>query len=681
MAVVAQVAQRLLAAPDLDAALPAALEQLGRAMGASRCYLYRNRPGEGGKALASLAEEWCEPGVASQGPRASLRDLPTVEGPYREYGLPLSRGEVVARPTEEFGEPVRTVLAATGTLSVLCVPIFLGRRWWGSLGVDDCRSARRWTADEADVLRSAGGVIGEAAERHRAEGELRESESKFRELFENASDLYWSIDLDGRFASVNRSLAELLGYGVTELVGRSWEEIIPEPDQREIVRRAMREKLELGKSRTRYEVRLRRRDGSFVSIEVSSRLLTREGRAVGIHGSGRDVSERRRLEEQLRQAVKLEAVGRLAASIAHEFNHLLAAITGYGEHVMSRLRAGDPLRAEVGEILRAGERAADLTRELLAFGRQQEARPSRVDLNELIVQRLPTLRRIVGEEVVVVDLTEARVGRIEADPSLVEQVLVNLFVNARDAMPEGGRIEVSTAVAEAAEILRRGLERVGHERYVRLSIRDTGHGIDSGTMARIFEPFFSTRERGKGSGLGLSTVYGIVKQCEGFIFADSHPGQGSVFLVYLPQVESAAPRRPSGELRLTAPPTPEATRDELVLLVEDEDLVRNLAEQILGDRGYRVVAAANATDALEAVGRLEREIDLLVTDIVMPGPSGLDLAQRLQKRLPRLRVLFISGYSDSPLLRAGLAREGSAFLQKPFTADALERRVRELLDA
>jgi CheY-like chemotaxis protein len=217
--------------------------------------------------------------------------------------------------------------------------------------------------------------------------------------------------------------------------------------------------------------------------------------------------------------------------------------------------------------------------------------------------------------------------------------------------------------------------------YVRLSVRDTGHGMEPGTMARIFEPFFTTRERGKGTGLGLSTVYGIVKQCEGYIFADSHPGQGTVFQVYFPQVEAPGSNRPSGELRLAPPARAAAPREELVLVVEDEDLIRSLAEQILADRGYRVVSAGNAAEALEVVARLDREIDLLLTDIVMPGLSGLDLAQRLQRRAPGLRVLFMSGYSDSPLLRAGLAREGAAFLQKPFSADALERRVRDLLDA
>src|SRR5690606_35323971 len=244
--------------------------------------------------------------------------------------------------------------------------------------------------------------------------------------------------------------------------------------------------------------------------------------------------------------------------------------------ILSRLKASDPLRSEVTEILRAGERAADLTRELLAFGRQQTARPARFELNDFVQQRLPTLRRIVSEEVVVVDLTEDRVGRIHADPGLLEQLLVSLFVNARDAMPQGGRIEVSTVTADADEIRRRGVQNVPHPTYVRLSVRDSGEGMDPSTMNRIFEPLFTTRERGRGSGLGLSTVYGIVKQCEGYIFADSHPGQGSVFHVYLPQVEALRGRRPSsGEIRLATLAPSAAERPGLLLLVEDEELIRN----------------------------------------------------------------------------------------------------------
>jgi PAS domain S-box-containing protein len=660
------------------------LEPLARAVGASRVYLFENLRGADGRLLMSQRYEWSDAGITSHAGDPALSDLPFDLPGFEEMAAALERDEAWARRSSELSGDFRSILDAQQIRSLLLVPVRVGGAWWGFVGFDECRREREWGSLEIEALRIGANLVGAVLERQRLDAELRDSEASYRELFESATDLVWSIDLEGRFSSVNATVTRLLGWPVDEVLGRPWEELVTEPDQREIVRAAIRRKLEDGAAETRYEVRLRRRDGGFVPFEVNSRVMVREGRPVGIHGVGRDVSERRRLEEQLRQAVKMEAVGRLAASIAHEFNHLLAAISGYGERILSRLRANDPLRAEVQEILRTGEQAAELTRELLAFGRQQPVRPARIDLNELIQQRLPTLRRVVSEDVLVVDLTEVRVGRIHADPDLVEQILVSLFVNARDAMPEGGRIELSTAVVDAEELRRRGIALLPQSVYVRLSLRDSGHGMDPAVMSRIFEPFFSTRERGRGSGLGLSTVYGIVKQCEGYIFADSHPGQGSVFHVYFPQVEPPGTRRPaSGEFRVaSAPASASATepRPEQVLVVEDEDLIRHLAEQILSDRGYRVLSAASAGEALELVASLNGEIDLLVTDIVMPGLSGLDLAQRLRRRIPDLRILFMSGYSDSPLLRAGLAREGAAFLQKPFSADALERRVRDLLD-
>jgi PAS domain S-box-containing protein len=661
------------------------LEPLARAVGASRVYLFENHRGADGRRLLSQRYEWADEGIVSHADDPLMQDLPYDLPGLEEMAAVLERDEVFARRTRELAADFRSLIESQQILSILLVPVRVGGAWWGFVGFDECRKEREWGRLEIEALRVGANLLGAVLERQRLDTELRESEANYRELFENATDLVWSIDLAGCFSSVNGTVTRLLGWPVEEVVGHPWEELVTEPDQREIVRAAIRRKLEQGAAETRYEVRLQKRDGGYVPFEVNSRVVVRDGRPVGIHGVGRDISERRRLEEQLRQAVKMEAVGRLAASIAHEFNHLLAAISGYGERVLGRLRANDPLRAEVQEILRTGEQAAELTRELLAFGRQQPVKPARIDLNELIRQRLPTLRRVVSDDVPVVDLTEVRVGRIHADPDLVEQILVSLFVNARDAMPEGGRIELSTAVVEADELRRRGIALVAHPVYVRLSLRDTGHGMDPAVMSRIFEPFFSTRERGRGSGLGLSTVYGIVKQCEGYIFADSHPGQGSVFHVYFPQMEAPEARRPvSGEFRVGAAPavawSPSEPRAERVMVVEDEDLIRHLAEQILLDRGYRVISAASAAEALELVADLAGDLDLLVTDIVMPGLSGLDLAQRLRRRIPDLRVLFMSGYSDSPLLRAGLAREGAAFLQKPFSADALERRVRDLLD-
>jgi two-component system, cell cycle sensor histidine kinase and response regulator CckA len=674
---VSAVAQRFLSEEPFDETVRRSLEILGRATDASRVYVFQNRAAADGQLVADQRWEWVAEGVSAELANPALQGFPLMDEAHQEMTVPLAWGEPYARAIGEVGPGFAGLLRAQQIQSLVVVPVFVEERWWGFVGFDDCLRVRRWSAEEIGALRTAAALFGAAWQRHSVELALRESEEKYRELVENATDLVWSIDMEGRFLSANRAMANVLGYPAEEIVGEPWERFIPEADQQAIVRRAIRDKLEGGQHRTSYEVRLLARSGDYVQVEVSSRLIERDGRPAAIQGTARDVSERRRLEEQLRQAVKMEAVGRLAGGVAHDFNNLLTAITGYGERILARLRATDPMRGEVMEILKAGERAADLTRELMAFGRKQSAAPREVDLNELVEQRLGMLRRIVGDDVVVVNLAEARVGRVLADPAMCEQVLVNLMVNARDAMPRGGRIELATAPAEPAEILRRGIPSVPHPAYVQLSVRDTGEGMDAETMARIFEPFFTTKELGKGTGLGLSTVYGIVKQCDGFIFADSHPGQGTVFHVYLP-VAGSSDEAPRAGLPAAAAPVPQR---EKILLVEDEDLIRSLAEQILADRGYRVTSAANAAEAMEIAAQLPDEFDLLLTDIVMPGLSGNDLAQRLLHRFPKLRVLYMSGYSDSSIFRYGVTQERAAFLQKPFSADVLERRVRDLLDA
>ncbi len=674
----ATIAQRFLTSGDFDGAVRRMLEMLGQASETSRVYLFENHTDKQGELLADLRWEWVAPGIESQITNVELQGMPLFAERFQAFAVPLAWGEPVAQAGAEVDSATIALLGGQQILAILLAPIFVGESFWGFVGFDDCRRERRWSAEEVGALRAAAALFAAAWERNRFEGELRESEEKYRELVENATDSVWSLDLEGRFLSANGAMATLLGYAQEEIIGSPWERFIVEEDQRKIVRRAIREKLVDGKSRTFYEARLRTRTGDFAQVEVSSRLVERDGVPVSIHGTGRDVSERRGLEDQLRQAVKLEAVGRLAGGVAHDFNNLLTAINGYGERILSRLRSSDPMRGEVMEILKAGERAADLTRELMAFSRRQPARPRDLDLNELIEQRLGMLRRMVGEEVVIVNLAETRVGPVHVDPAMVEQVLANLVVNARDAMPRGGRIELATAVVNREEIVRRGVQTVLDASYVRLSVRDTGEGMDAATMARLFEPFFTTKELGKGSGLGLSTVYGIVKQCAGFIFADSHPGQGTAFLVYFPRSEAAA--QDAVVVAAAAAVASGEPVKETILLVEDEDMIRNLAEQILADRGYRVLAAANANEAIELADQLGDDLDLLLTDIVMPGTSGSDLAQRLLRARPELRVLYMSGYSDSLIFRYGKLQENSAFLQKPFSADVLERRIRDLLD-
>ncbi|MBA2457557.1 MAG: response regulator, partial [Gemmatimonadales bacterium] len=380
------------------------------------------------------------------------------------------------------------------------------------------------------------------------------------------------------------------------------------------------------------------------------------------------------LEEQLRQAQKMEAVGQLAGGIAHDFNNLLTAITGYAELVLMTLGADDPRRPDVQEICHATDRAATLTRQLLAFSRRQVLQPRLIDLHRLAkdVERL--LHRLIGENIEVVTLTDAGLGLVKADPSQMEQVLVNLAVNARDAMPGGGRLTIETRNVVLGTEYATGHSMVEPGPYVLLAVTDDGTGMDQPTLARVFEPFFTTKGPGRGTGLGLSMVYGIVKQSGGYVWVYSELGRGTTFKIYLPRASGQAVA-PEAELSVTAP-----GGHETILLVEDEPAVRALAQRVLAARGYSLLVAADGPAALEVAGRHHGGIDLLLTDVVMPGISGRELAQRLLALRPATRVLYITGYTEDTVVRHGLVQAGLAYLEKPFRADLLLTKVRQVLN-
>ena len=396
----------------------------------------------------------------------------------------------------------------------------------------------------------------------------------------------------------------------------------------------------------------------------------------------REIDVRRQAEEQLvrkeselRQAQKMEAVGRLAGGIAHDFNNLLTAILGYGNLMDSKLGAGSPLREELAEILKAGARATDLTRQLLAFSRRQILVPRVLDLNVVVAEMGNILRRLIGEHIELITRPQSDLGRVRADRSQVEQVIMNLAINARDAMPKGGRLILETRDAELDRHYAEIHPEVQPGPYVMLAVTDTGQGMDVETLAKIFEPFFTTKERGKGTGLGLSTVYGIVKQSGGHIGVYSEPGQGSVFKVYLPRVEGRAEARKA--------PAEEAVPQggsESVMVVEDEDSVRTLICSVLHAAGYEVLSARNGLEALETFRSAANPVQLLITDIVMPGMYGRELAEKLTTAHPGLKVLFVSGYTENGALRPGGLAEGAAFLSKPFLPETLMRAVREVMD-
>jgi signal transduction histidine kinase len=424
------------------------------------------------------------------------------------------------------------------------------------------------------------------------------------------------------------------------------------------------------------ERRRRTKAGVWVDIAIWNEVLRdREGAVKGILSIIADVTDKRRLEEQLRQALKMEAVGRLAGGVAHDFNNILTVITGYGQMLAERIPEDDDMRADLEEILRAADHAGALTSQLLVFSRHKVSNPQVVCLSEIVCRLEKMLRRMIGEDVELFTQTKPDLGKVRADPAQIEQVVLNLAVNARDAMPKGGRLTIEMENVELDQTYARRHIGVNPGRYAMIAVSDTGTGMDAETRIRLFEPFFTTKEKGKGTGLGLSTVYGIVKQCGGEIWVYSEVGLGTTFKIYLPLVAGPEPAE-------AGPPAiePIAGGAETVLLVEDEAVVRKLVRNILTEQGYSVLESSDPHDALRVCQQHPETIDLLLTDVVMPHMSGRDLADRALALRPGMRVLYMSGYTDSVIVHHGLAGAGAPFLQKPFTPASLVRKVRQILD-
>jgi two-component system, cell cycle sensor histidine kinase and response regulator CckA len=389
----------------------------------------------------------------------------------------------------------------------------------------------------------------------------------------------------------------------------------------------------------------------------------------------RERVERRQLEEEYRQAQKMEAIGRLAGGVAHDFNNLLTAILGYGQLILSELEEKNPLHEYASEVVKAGERAATLTRQLLVFSRKQILQPKPLDLNAIVREMERMLRRVIGENIDLLTSCAPQLGRVHADAGQIEQVLMNLVVNARDAMPDGGKLTIETAEMELDRSYAEQHSDVAPGKYVVLAVTDTGIGMTPDVKARIFEPFFTTKGAGQGTGLGLSTVYGIVNQSGGHIVLYSEPGHGTSFKICLPRVDEAPEPAPP-----PADGAPAASGSETILLVEDEEIVRRLARNVLSEKGYRVLEAVDGKSAVDICNAHLGPIDLLLTDLVMPGMSGRDLALYIHATRPSTKVLFMSGYSEGAVIHQGMLEEHTPFLSKPFSPDALVRHVRETLD-
>jgi len=589
--------------------------------------------------------------------------------------LGFTPAELVGRSSSERVHPddiPRVQSALADIVTRPGTPLALGLRWRHKDG--------SWRSiDAVAVNRLAEPAVGaivvnfrDVSERRQAEAALRESEERYRTLVEGVRDVIFALSPEGTITSLNPAFETITGWRRDEWVGRPFEQLVhPEdlPLALELLGRVVR-----GELRPVSQFRVGTAKGDYRMVEFAATPQLLERRLIGILGIGRDVTERVQLEQQLRQAQKMEAVGRLAGGIAHDFNNILTAITGYADLLLEDLSPADPRRQDADEVRKAAERAAGLTRQLLAFSRQQVLQPSVIDVNSLVGDLQKMLGRLLGEDVDLGTRLDPTAGRVKADPGQLEQVLMNLAVNARDAMPHGGKLTLETANAQLDDTYAADHYPARPGPYVRIAVTDTGTGMTEETQAHMFEPFFTTKEKGKGTGLGLATVYGIVKQSGGFIWVYSEVGHGSTFKIYLPRLDDAS-ERPA---QTPAARAPHGT--ETVLLAEDEPPVRAIARQVLERHGYTVLEAPSAESALDIATRYSGTIHLLLTDVIMPGMNGRELATRLAHLRPDARVIFMSGYTDDAVVRHGVLVPGATYVQKPFTPDAIARKVREVLD-
>ncbi len=571
----------------------------------------------------------------------------------------IARGEV-----EAIGAP---------SLDWLGVPLIINDKTTGVLVVQTYRENIRYRETEKDILTFVSQHVAAAIEHKSSEDQLRQSEARYRSLVQSAVYGIYRSTVDGQFLAVNPALIAMLGY-------KSEEEMLALSIGRDVYFEALDRDNFVGEflAMRRWEgveVKWRRQDGKAITVRLSGRLVLDDGgEPAYIEGIVEDVTERRMLEQQLRQSQKMEAVGRLAGGVAHDFNNLLTVIRGYSQILLSDLPEDDGRRGELEEIMKASDRAGELTRQLLAFSRQQVLAPKVLNLNHVVTNMHNLLKRLLGEDIDLQTVLDPELGHAKADPSQVEQVLMNLAVNARDAMPMGGRLTIETANVELSADWGRDLINAKPGAYVMIAMTDSGAGMDEATRARVFEPFFTTKEQGKGTGLGLSTAYGIVKQSDGYISVYSEVGIGSTFKVYLPRTDAA---RESTAGPVVVPETDRGS--ETVLLVEDEEGVRKLVRGILSRQGYRVLEATSGEEALSMVEEYSGNIDLLLSDVVLVGMSGRELSERMRIQMPTLKVIYMSGYTDDAIVRHGVLTESAEFLQKPFSSDNLLRKVRVVL--
>jgi PAS domain S-box-containing protein len=686
LALLNEIGGQVAALLDMDQVLDRAAHLVQERLGYHHVGLFTRDAGEERLVMRARAGEF----APLFPPDHSLALGQGLVGWVGQHGETLLANDVDAEPHYVNPYPDRLP-----TRSELSVPIRIGDE---IVGVLDLQSPQPNAFDPDDVatLETLAGQLAvamnnarlyqaiqqELGERLRAEAELRRLNEFNESIVQSMTEGIIVEDAAGSLTFVNPAAAAMLGYAPGELIGQHWTSIVA-PDQQPLVQVADARRAQ-GQT-DRYEVDLVRRDGGRfpVLVSASPRLAPEDGRFSGTLAVFTDLSELKRLEDQFRQAQKMEAVGRLAGGVAHDFNNLLTVIHLSTRLLERKLRPEDSLRSTASEavwphvqrIQEASRRAANLTKQLLAFSRKEIMEPKVLDLNDLLSELDKMLRRLIREDIELTTRLAADLWPVKIDPTQVEQVVVNLAVNARDAMPSGGRLTLETAdVTLDAAYAAHHLEAQPGE-YVLLTVSDTGVGISEEVKAHLFEPFFTTKERGKGTGLGLATVFGIVKQNGGHIEVFGEVGQGTTFKIYLPRVSEGVPA--------PAPPVsqPAARGSETLLLVEDEPLLQEIVCDTLQGQGYQVLTAHDGLEGLRVAEAHEGPIHLLLTDVVMPRLSGRALADQLQTSHPAMRVLFTSGYTDNAIVHHGVLAEGVHFLSKPFDLEALAKKVRDVLDA
>ncbi len=635
-----RIAEAAIAVPDLLGLLRSVHEIIGELMDATNFYV---------ALLDDATGELTFPYFVDEVDAAPARKRPGRG--LTEYVMRTGQPQLITperhRELERAGE---VELIGAPSIDWLGVPLTIHDQVIGALVVQTYREGIRFSTREQRMLQFVSTQVAAAVQRVRAEERLKDSETKYRMLFERNPAAVWLYDQRTlRFLAVNDAAVRRYGYSQGELLAMKVTDIEVEDGKRH-----------------------RRKTGELLDVDISADFIEMGGRDVVLM-LVRDVTAQRRIEGQLAQAQRLEAIGQLAGGIAHDFNNLLTAVTGYSDLLLADMPPSDQRRHDVEEIRKASESAGALTQQLLAFSRRQVLQPRILDLNESVRSSEKLLRRLIGETIVLRTSLTTPLGAVKADPAQMEQVIINLAVNARDAMESGGELVIETfnqshAAGTAGSEIPAG-------DWVCLQVRDNGIGMDEATRARLFEPFFTTKAMGKGTGLGLATVYGVVQQSDGVITVRSEKGKGSSFRIWLPRVMlEPEPLRSSID---AAPPKGKET----ILLVEDEPTIRAVVQRTLERQGYSVLVAVDGTSALELLGRTPGAIDLLLTDVIMPGLSGKDLAVEVKRRRPGTRVLYISGYSEEIVAHHGVLDEGIAYLAKPFTPGVLARKVRETLDS